>query len=79
MQQNPDAIREAMRLAATPQGQQLIALLNKNGGAQLHNAAQLAAGGDMTLAKTLLKDLLQDPRARQLMEQLGGNYGPAGR
>ena len=79
MQQNPEAIREAMRLAATPQGQQLLNLLQKSDPAQLRLLMQSAAAGNADQAKAALQAILQDPQAKKLMDQLGGNHGSNGR
>ena len=79
MQQNSDAIREAMQLAASPQGQQLLCFLRQKNASQLQQAADSAASGDIARAKALLSDLLRDPQTRKLLEQLGGNHGTTGR
>lgn len=79
MQQNPEAIREAMRLAATPQGQQLLNLLQKTDPAQLRLLMQSAAAGNADQAKAALQTIFQDPQAKKLMEQLGGKHGSNGR
>ena len=79
MQQNSDAIREAMALAASPQGQQLLNLLRQKNESQLRQAADRAEAGDIAQAKALLSGLLQDPQAKKLLEQLGGNHGTTGR
>lgn len=79
MQQNPDAIRKAMALAATAQGQQLLNLLRRNDPVKLQQAMESAASGNTQQAKALLSNLLQDPEARRIIEQLGGSHGSVGR
>lgn len=69
------AIQEAKRIAQTPDGKELAALLQQLGGQNLQKALENAAAGDMTLAKASLSALLKDPQARQLLERLGGSYG----
>lgn len=73
MQENSNQflIQEALRLASTPTGQQLLALLQKNGGSNLNAAMNRAAAGDYDQAKQALSALLSDPEAKKLLEQLG--------
>lgn len=73
MQENSNQflIQEALRLAKTPTGQQLLALLQKNGGSDLNAAMNRAAAGDYDQAKQALSALLSDPEAKKLLEQLG--------
>ncbi|MDO5545820.1 MAG: hypothetical protein Q4F81_08360 [Eubacteriales bacterium] len=71
MQQIPD-MSELVRLAQTPAGQQLITLLQKQGGPQLQQAIASAAGGDYTRAKEILSELLSSPEAQTLLKELEG-------
>lgn len=73
MQENSNqfSIQEAMRLAATPAGQQLLALLQKNGGDSLQQAMNQAASGNYDQAKASLASVLADPETKKLLEQLG--------
>ena len=79
MQSNQEAIREAMRMAQSPAGQQLLQILRSTGGPQLEQAMNKALSGDLHSAKNLLNTLMQDPRAMELMKQMGGNHGSDGR
>lgn len=79
MDHNQDAIREAMRMANSPAGQQLLQLLQQQNGSGLQNAMDSAAGGDYNAAKKLLTQLLKDPQAKKLLEQMGGLHGSNGR
>lgn len=79
MQNNQDAIREALRMAQSPAGQQLMRMLQQSGGENLENAMNRAAAGDYGDAKKVLNQLLADPQARKLLEQMGGNHGQHGR
>lgn len=76
MQNKPDSsddtIRQAMRMAKTPAGRELIAHLQKNGGAALTRAMNQAAGGDYTQAKALLTAMMADPEAQRLFREMGG-------
>lgn len=66
-----DQIRKAMLLAQTPAGQQLIQLLQQNGGEDLQQAMDLAAAGDYSQAKQALSALMKDPQMKALLSQLG--------
>lgn len=75
MQNRDNSFQEAMRLAQSPAGQQLIRLLQQSGGYDVQQAMESAAAGDFSQAKQLLSALIQDPKARELLQQLGGNHG----
>ena len=68
---NQNLIQEALRLANTPAGQQLLALMQQKGGDALSKAMNSAAAGNYDQAKQALSSLLADPEARKLLEQLG--------
>ena len=65
------SMQEAMRIAATPQGQQLIAALKKNSGSDLQDALAKARSGDYTEAKKAISALMDTPEVKALLEQLG--------
>lgn len=79
MQENRDAIGDAMRMAQSPAGQQLLQLLRQSGGAELDQAMEKALSGDYSSAKSLLSTLMSTPQAMELMKQLGGSHGSDGR
>ena len=79
MMQNNDAIQEAMRLANSPAGKQLLQMLRSSGGEEMNRAMAMASSGDYEGAKALLNQMLQDPKARALLNQMGGNHGSDGR
>lgn len=79
MQNNQEAIKEAMRLAQTAEGQQLIRLLQASQGVDLQNAMRNAAAGDYQSAKNALGTVLNNPEAQALLRKLGGKHGPDGR
>ncbi len=63
---------EAMRLANSPAGQQLLALLRNTNSKQLQKAMDLATAGDMNGASQIINSLLSsNDRAQGLMDQLG--------
>lgn len=67
---NMSDLKDLMRLAQTPAGQQLIALLRQQGGDRLSAAITQAAAGNYTQAKTLLSPLLETPEAQALVKSL---------
>ena len=66
------SMADAMRLAQTPAGQQLIALLRQQNGNDLDQAMKQAAAGNIQQAKEQLLPLLQSPQIQALLKQLGG-------
>ena len=73
MDRNSDfSMADAMRLAQTPAGQQLIALLQQQGSVDMQQALNQAASGNYQLAKEQLLPLLQSPQIQALLKQLGG-------
>ena len=73
MQKNSEnfSIQEAMRLAGSPAGQQLIALFRQGNTEQLQQAAKLASEGNYAQAQQLLSGLLRNPEVQDLLSQLG--------
>ena len=73
MDKTPDfSMADAMRLARTPAGQQLIALLQQQDGTDMQQALNQAASGNYQQAKEQLLPLLQSPQIQALLKQLGG-------
>ncbi len=64
------SMEEAMRLAQTPAGQQLLTLLQQNSAAR--QAAGQAAAGDYQAVRESLAPLLKDPQFAALLRQMGG-------
>lgn len=52
------------------QGQQLLELLNRDGGAALRKAAAAVKSGDYESAKKIMTPVMQTPEAAELIEQL---------
>lgn len=69
------SINEAQRLAKTPEGQKLMAILQQQDPEQLQKAIDRAASGNYKEAGTILQSLLSSPEAQKLMQQLGGKHG----
>lgn len=63
---------EAAKLLATPEGRQLLALLQADGGDTMRRAFAALQRGDSEGAKAILSPVLSDPKAAKLLEQLNG-------
>ena len=70
MQNMPD-FSQIMGLINTPEGQQLLALIQSADSATVSRAMECARSGDYSAAKLTLSSLLSTPEARELMEKLG--------
>lgn len=67
-----NSMQQAMRLANTPEGKQLISLLQKNNPAAVQQAMQQASAGDYSQIAKTLAPLLASPEVRALIKQMGG-------
>ena len=72
MQPMPD-IAALMKLAQSPAGQQLLAMLKSNPNTNLSNIAATAAAGNLEEAKQLLSSALSSREAQELLKQLEKN------
>lgn len=68
----PD-MAQLLRLVRSPEGQQLLALLQKKDPQTLRTAAAQAGSGDTARAGHTLASVLQDPEVRHLLEKMGGS------
>ena len=73
MQKNSQdfSMQEALRLANSPAGQQLLALLREQDSTLLEQAATAATAGDYTKASRMLSSLLSSPEIQKLLKELG--------
>ena len=73
MEQNSGnfSMQDAMRLAKSPAGQQLLEMIRKADSAKLQQAVNQFRAGNAQGAKNALSDILNDPQAMQLLEQMG--------
>ena len=71
--------QDVKKIAQSKTGQQLYQLLQQQNGQGLNSAMESAAKGNYKEAKKILSQLLKDPKAKQLMEQMGGSNGSDGR
>ena len=67
--------QDLSRLLNSPQAMALAAMLQSADPSALSQAAAAANSGDLAGAKDLLSPLLQDPKIRALLNQIGGNHG----
>ena len=65
------SIEEAMKLAKSPAGQQLLAMLQNANSQKLQKAMDQASTGNYTQASHTLQDLLSTPEAKKLLDELG--------
>ena len=72
MQPMPD-IAALMKLAQSPAGQQLLAMLKSNPNTNLSNIAATAAAGNLEEAKQQLSSALSSREAQELLKQLEKN------
>ena len=66
------SMEEIMRLAKSPAGQQLIAMLKQRDNTKLEQAVTQAKSGDYSQATQTLKTMLSSPEAQRLLKELGG-------
>ena len=74
-QKQPFSMEDIARLAGTPAGQQLIALLQSTGGQDVENARKAAQSGDYAQAKNSLSHILRSPKVQQLLKEMEKNHG----
>ena len=66
------SMEEVMRLAKSPAGKQLLAMLQQKDSNQVQQAVAQAKGGDYTSASKTLSEMLSSPEAQKLLKELGG-------
>ena len=66
------SMADVMRLAKSPAGQQLIALLQQKDAKKLEQAANLAKAGDYSQAGQTISAMLSSEEAQKLLKELGG-------
>lgn len=64
-------MQELLRMAASPAGQQLIAMMRQQGGSDFQKAMNNAAAGDYTQAKQAIEKMMSNPQAQKLLRELG--------
>ena len=63
---------DVMRMASSPAGQQLLAILRQGDSAKLEQVIAQAKAGDFSKASQTLSGMLSSPEAQKLMKELGG-------
>ena len=63
----PEQIRRGL---GTKEGQQLLGLLNRDGGAALRQAASAVKSGDYAAAQKILEPVMQTPEASRLVDAI---------
>lgn len=66
----PFSQADLARVLASAEGRQLLALLRRDGGGALQQAAQAVQSGDYEAAKAVLSPMLQNPEAAELLGKL---------
>lgn len=64
------SLQDILKLAKSPAGQQLMALINQTDPNTLNQALQQAASGDYTQARQTLSSLLGSEQAQRFLRQL---------
>lgn len=74
MQKNSQnfSMQEALRLANSPAGQQLLAMLRKSDPAAIQKAMEQASSGDYSQIAKTLGPLLESQDVKDLLKQMGG-------
>lgn len=67
------SMEDALRLAKSPAGQQLYAILQQADSAAMQQAATEVSAGNYTKAGQTLQSLLSSPEAKELLKTLGVN------
>jgi len=66
------SMQDAMRMANTDAGKQLLNLLQQNNADALNQAMSQANEGDFSNLSKTLAPLLSSPEVQQLLKQMGG-------
>lgn len=75
MQKNCEdfSMQDALRMAESPAGQQLLAMLRSGDAGQLQQVIDLAKAGDLAKASASLQSMLSSQQAKELLKQMEGN------
>lgn len=65
-------MEEALRMAKSPAGQQLLTMLQQSESGKLQQAIDHASAGNYSQANNILQALLSSPDAKKLLQQLEG-------
>lgn len=70
MEMNQEVQQGIKKLLGSPEGRELIRILNQDGGKTLQKAAGAMKAGDEQRMKNTMAPLLESPQVRQLMAAL---------
>lgn len=75
MQKNCEdfSMQDALRMAESPAGQQLLAMLRSRDAGQLQQVIDLAKAGDLAKASASIQSMLSSQQARELLKQMEEN------
>ena len=65
------SMQEALRLAQSPAGQQLLAMLRQQDAGQLRQAMEQASAGDLQNARKTVEAMMATPEMQKILGQLG--------
>ncbi len=65
------SMEDIMRIAQSPAGQQLIAMLQQGDSSKLEQATQQAKSGNYAQAGEVLRTMLSSSQAQSLLKELG--------
>lgn len=68
---NDDSVKQAIRLANSKEGRQLLELLKATKGSELNAAMQQASAGNYDAVKSTLSELLNTHDAQELLKRMG--------
>lgn len=74
-QRNQFSMEDAIRLAGTPAGKQLVNLLKSSTDGNMDAARKAVEAGDLEQAKKSLSGLLQSPDIQKLLKELENSHG----
>ena len=69
------SIQDAMRLAETPAGKELLSILQSSGGDSVDKAKKAAEQGDYAQVKESLSELMKSPKIQSLLKEMGQQNG----
>ena len=69
------SMQDALRLANSPAGKELLSILQSQNNDNLQKAKSQAEKGEFDAVQKTLSGLLQDPKVRKLLEEMSGKHG----
>lgn len=70
--QNNSQFSQMSKLLASPEGRQLLALLQRDGGDKMQQAAEEFRKGNVAAAQELLQPVMQSREASDLLQKING-------